>query len=100
MLRSLNGKAGRCLWSGLLLLILALPASAQNKMSSDREIPKQSPKEIRLSLEQIPTPPASLPVFRLSAQKPPIEFVQETLRRADTQAGKLVPLTEVPQLFP
>jgi Family of unknown function (DUF6345) len=100
MLRSLNGKAGRCLWSGSLLLMLTLPASAQNKMPSDREIPKQSPKEIRLSLEQIPTPPASLPVFRLSAQKPPIEFVQETLRRADTQAGKLVPLTEIPQLFP
>lgn len=77
-----------------LFLAIGQPASAQEKAE-----PKETPRAIRLSPEQIPTVPGPLPVFRLSAQKPPLEFVQEVLRRTDPEAKKLTPLSEIPQLF-
>ena len=95
MLCSCTSKKSRSLLLfGSFLLMLTMSASAQEKMP-----PKRETNDIRLSLEQIPAPPASLPVFRLSAQKPPTEFVQEVLRRSDPKAGSLVPLGKIPQLL-
>ena len=39
-----------------------------------------------------------MPVLRLTSQKPPTEFVQETLRRTNPKLEKLVPLSQLPQL--
>ena len=91
---STSKKSRSLLLFGSFLLMLTMSASAQEKMP-----PKRETNDIRLSLEQIPAPPASLPVFRLSAQKPPTEFVQEVLRRSDPKAGSLVPLGKIPQLL-
>jgi hypothetical protein len=86
--------SGRILSVVPLFLAIVQPASAQEKAE-----PKEALRAIRVSPEQIPTVPGPLLVFRLSAQKPPMEFVQEALRRADPEAKKLAPLSEIPQLF-
>lgn len=66
--------------------------------SQDKPKEKEAVGKIQLSVKQIPTAPASLPVLRLTAQKPPTEFVQETLRRKDPKAEKLVPLSQMSHL--
>ena len=77
-----------------LLLMMAQPGVAQEK-----KMPKEAPRAVRLSPEQIPAAPESLPVLHLSAQKPPTDFVQETLRKADPEAKNLAPLSGIPELF-
>jgi hypothetical protein len=95
----LISKPGRLFTLVPLFLATIFATSAQEKPAPDREMRKEAPRAIRLAPEQIPTAPASLPVLRLSAQKPPTEFVQEALREAAPGAKKLVPLPEIPQLF-
>ena len=74
------------LFACALLAFVCVPAWSQDKPKENEVVGK-----IQLSVTQIPKAPASLPVLRLTAQKPPTEFVQETLRRKDPKAEKLVP---------
>jgi len=90
-------RSGPAIFALALFALASAPASPQEKSAKEEGKTGQS-TNIRLSAEQIPAPPASLPVLRLSAQKPPMDFVQEVLRRADPNAQKLVPLAQIPQL--
>ncbi len=90
-------RSGLALFAFALVALTSPPASPQEASAKEDLKPSQD-ANIRLSAEQIPAPPASLPVLRLSAQKPPVEFVQEVLRRTDPKAEKLVPLSQIPQL--
>jgi hypothetical protein len=90
-------RSGPAIFALALFALASAPALPQEKSAKEEAKPGQS-TNIRLSTEQIPAPPASLPVLRLSAQKPPMDFVQEVLRRADPNAQKLVPLAQIPQL--
>jgi hypothetical protein len=85
----------RPLFPGALLAILCAPAWSQEKPT---EQGAAAQAKIQLSQGQIPTPPPSLPVLRLTAQKPPTEFIQETLRHMDPKAEKLVPLSQIPEI--
>jgi hypothetical protein len=75
------------------LAFACVPVWSQNQPKDNEAVGK-----IQLFEKQIPTAPASLPVLRLTAQKPPTEFVQETLRRKDPKAEKLVPLSQMSHL--
>jgi hypothetical protein len=90
-------RSGPAIFALALFAVYSAPASPQEKSAKEEAAPSQS-ANIRLSTEQIPASPGSLPVLRLSAQKPPTEFVQEVLRRADPNAQKLVPLSQISQL--
>src|SRR5438445_6832494 len=59
------------------------PADTTNAAAEEK-----NPGVIGLSAERIPIPPTSLHVLRLSSQKPPIEFLQETLLRSDPTIKK------------
>src|SRR5258708_35998172 len=90
-------RSGPAIFALALFALASAPASPQEKSAKEEAKPGQS-TNIRLSAEQIPAPPSSLPVLRLSAQKPPLDFFQEVLRRAHPNAENLAPLAEIPQL--
>jgi len=90
-------RSGPAIFALALFALASAPALPQEKSAKEEAKTGQS-ANIRLSTEQIPSPPASLPVLRLSTQKPPMDFVQEVLRRLDPNAQKLVPLAQIPQL--
>jgi hypothetical protein len=83
----------------ILSLVPVFLGIVQSGSTQEKAEPKEAPRAIRLSPEQIPAVPGSLPVFGLSAQKPPLEFVREALRPADPEVKKLAPVSEIPQLF-
>ena len=99
----------------LVVFLMSLPAgSAQNGALQATVIPvasralvQEGPVQeaqtgqagvIYLKTEQIPEAPASLPVFKLSNQKPPTEFVQEVLRVSAPDFRQLAPLGESKQI--
>jgi len=99
----------------LVFFLMSLPAgSAQNGAlqatvipAASRALVQEGPVQeaqtgqagvIYLKTEQIPEAPASLPVFKLSNQKPPTEFVQEVLRVSAPDFRQLAPLGESKQI--
>ncbi|MBZ5538772.1 MAG: DUF6345 domain-containing protein [Acidobacteriia bacterium] len=80
-----------------LALMTPWPAFAQPAKGVSRPLATARGK-INFSPDLIPATPASLPVLRLTPQKPPLEFVQEILRHAVPNAKPLAPLAENPQL--
>jgi hypothetical protein len=95
----------------LVILLPSLPIGrAQNGANqvtltseSARALPAQDVQVgragvVQLSTKQIPEAPASLPLFKLSNQKPPTDFVQEALRLSAPEYKKLAPLAENQQL--
>lgn len=89
---------GVCRWLFCCASLATLCAPAWSQETPERKKEAGAEGRIQLSAGRIPAAPASLPVLRLTLQKPPTEFVQESLRRADQTVEKLVPLSKIPQL--
>ena len=89
--------AGNGLCAVLFLLVVSPGAAQQTPANSSRQANEKA-ASVQLSLEQVPVPPTSLPVLRLSPQKAPGEFILETLRQSNPEIRELVPLSQVPQL--
>lgn len=75
---------------------LAYAQPAPKKEPIVKPIPIRPVGRINFPTTLIPTIPASLPVMKMTAQAPPVAFLQETLGKVGIQKSAIQPLSRVP----
>ena len=94
----------RIRWSALVFaaLIAALPVFAQPQLP--KRVPVQRPLGLNIAgkvdfpISLIPKIPASLPLIKMTAQRPPVVFLKENLTKIGIPNTAIQPLSRVPSL--